>query len=226
MTPAARMLAAVVLAIGAAAIFSQVSLKPRVVEGDAGAFYAVVGTNGAALDAATRARAMTFDPSVPPAAQKIVTDAIAAARPEARRLIDLVDGIVTVKVGPTGSESVGVTSGNGERFDVVLDLDLVNQQHGPRGISRLVLHEFGHVVDYAIVPTALDSQLNAGIPTGYACVPGQPTSSCAPREERFAETFAKWANGDIGINLNIGYAVMPPTVDLDTWGAPLATLGA
>ena len=64
---------------------------------------------------------------------------------------------------------------------MVLDLDLVSAQHGPRGLSRLVLHEFGHVVDYAIVPSAIDAQLNAGIPTGYSCVPGQPTSSCAPR---------------------------------------------
>jgi hypothetical protein len=49
------------------------------------------------------------------------------------------------------------------------------------------------------------------------------TGSCAPQQERFAESFAKWASGDIGVNLYAGYAVPPPG-DLEAWGAPLAAL--
>jgi hypothetical protein len=41
-----------------------------------------------------------------------------------------------------------------------------------------------------------------------------------------AESFAKWALGDIGINLEIGYKVPPPSAPLDVWGAPLARLAA
>jgi len=49
---------------------------------------------------------------------------------------------------------------------------------------------------------------------------------CANRQERFAETFAKWALGDIGVNLDIGYKVPPPSAPLETWGQPLARLAA
>lgn len=49
------------------------------------------------------------------------------------------------------------------------------------------------------------------------------TGGCASREERFAETFAKWATNDIGLNLYIGYKV-PPPASLDAWGTPLAAV--
>ena len=45
------------------------------------------------------------------------------------------------------------------------------------------------------------------------------------RDERFAESFAKWASGDIGVDLYLGYKVPPPD-DLANWGAPLAALAA
>jgi hypothetical protein len=67
--------------------------------------------------------------------------------------------------------------------------------------------------------------LDAGIPTGLGC-DGGVSGACASRAERFAETFAKWALGDIGINLNVGYKVPPPRLPLDAWGAPLAQLAA
>ena len=210
-------------AILAAALFA---VRPERPEGDPGAFYALAGRNGAELVPAIRGQGLNFDPAVSTDARQRIADAITHARPEAQRLIALVDGLATVRVGPTPSGSLGVTEGNGEHFDVTLDLYTVLRENGERGVARLVLHELGHVIDYAIVPSDLDTRLAAGIPLGYSCVPGEPTSACAPREERFAETFAKWATGDIGINLNIGYQVLPPSVDLDTWGAPLAALGA
>ena len=61
--------------------------------------------------------------------------------------------------------------------------------------------------------------------TGYGCDEGV-SGACADEAERFAESFAKWALGDIGVNLEIGYKVPPPSAPLDVWGAPLARLAA
>jgi hypothetical protein len=76
------------------------------------------------------------------------------------------------------------------------------------------------VVDSAIVPPALERALIAEIPAGYGCDNNQPTGACAPLRERFAETFAKWATGDIGLNVPLGYKVLPPD-SLEDWGAQL-----
>jgi hypothetical protein len=164
-----------------------------------------------------------FDPTIAVADRQAVLDAIASARPDARALIDLVDGLVDVRVGPTGDHSVGLTQGGGTRYLVTLDLGTVAARYGQRGIERVVLHELGHVVDFALVPEWLDSELDAGIPAGLGCDEGV-LGGCADPRERFAETFAKWALGDIGVSLNIGYKVPPPRLPLEAWGAPLARL--
>ncbi|HEX7298266.1 MAG TPA: hypothetical protein VF257_04620, partial [Solirubrobacteraceae bacterium] len=106
-----------------------------------------------------------------------------------------------------------------------LDLGVASRRYGERGIERLVLHELGHVVDHALLPGAITDALDAGIPAGWGCDQGN-MGACANRDERFAETFAKWALGDIGVNLSIGYKVPPPSMSLDDWGAPLAALAA
>ena len=63
--------------------------------------------------------------------------------------------------------------------------------------------------------------LVAEIPRGYGCEDhNEPTGACAPPKERFAETFAKWATGDIGLNIQLGYKVLPPD-SLEDWGAQL-----
>jgi hypothetical protein len=80
------------------------------------------------------------------------------------------------------------------------------------------------VVDFALLPDALTTELDAGIPRGWGCEYGK-LGSCASREERFAESFAKWATGDIGVNIDVGYKVPPPGPTLDAWGAPLAGFG-
>jgi hypothetical protein len=86
-------------------------------------------------------------------------------------------------------------------------------------------HELGHVVDHALLTDDVVAAMDSEIPTGYGCEEGV-TGACANSEERFAETFAKWALGDIGVNLDIGYKVPPPSVALDVWGQPLARLVA
>ncbi|MEA2305047.1 MAG: hypothetical protein QOH43_2327, partial [Solirubrobacteraceae bacterium] len=86
-------------------------------------------------------------------------------------------------------------------------------------------HELGHVVDRALVPATTAATLDAGIPRGWGCDDGV-TGTCATTAERFAESFWKWASGDIGIGMWLGYKVPPPGPSLDAWGAPLAALGA
>lgn len=183
--------------------------------------------DGFPLTAAQRAGTLRFAAGTSPADEQAVLAAIASARPEARRLIDLVDGAVTVTIGPTGErDAAGLTRPGPDGYAVTLDLGTVNRWLGARGTTRLVLHELGHVVDFALVPDTLRARLDAGIPAGYPCAPGDQGSCVgrSAREERFAETFAKWATGDIGVGLDIGYQVLPPD-SLDAWGAPLTTLG-
>ena len=86
-----------------------------------------------------------------------------------------------------------------------------------------MLHELGHVVDHALVPDDVMARLEAGIPAGYGCDQGI-AGACAAPPERFAESFAKWATGDIGVDLYVGYKVPPPGPTLDAWGAPLTAL--
>jgi hypothetical protein len=175
------------------------------------------------LSAQVRDAGLRFDPTVAEGDRQAVRAAIAAAGPEARALIAVVDGLVDVTVAATGGRSVGLTEGTGSRYRVTLDLGTVAARYGQRGIQRLVLHELGHVVDHALVPDTLMQTLDSGIPSGWGCDEGT-MGACADRAERFAETFAKWALGDIGVNLNIGYKVPPPRLPLDAWGAPLARL--
>jgi hypothetical protein len=166
---------------------------------------------------------LRFGPAVAPADRALVLREIAMARPDAQRLIGMVDGLATVyvaKAAAGGPAAVGLTQGTPDGFDVTLDLGGVWSQSGDRGVQRLVLHELGHVVDGALVGPQLGAKLDALIPLGYDCDPGRPTSGCAVREERFAETFAKWCTGDIGFNLPLGYKVQPPA-SLDAWGAQL-----
>jgi hypothetical protein len=122
----------------------------------------------------------------------------------------------------TDAGTVGTTESRGDRYGVDVNLGLVARRYGQRGIDRTVLHELGHVVDFALVPQALDDELDARIPRGFGCEQ-QSSGACASERERFAESFAKWATGDIGVDLYLGYKVPPPD-DLAAWGAPLARL--
>jgi hypothetical protein len=167
-----------------------------------------------------------FAATVAPADRQAFLAAVASARPEARRLIGLVDGLVEVHVGQTGvANAIGLTEDVPPGYRVTVDLGLVSQRYGQRGMARTVLHELGHVIDQALVTNEELAAMDAEIPTGVGCEHGL-LGACANPRERFAETFAKWALGDIGVNLDIGYKVPPPSVPLDVWGQPLARLAA
>jgi len=184
-------------------------------------------TSGARLLApGVRRAGFRFAPTVAPADRQAFLDAVASARPEARRLIALVDGLVDVRIGPTGTPgAIGLTEDGEPGYRVTIDLGLVLARYGPRGVERTVLHELGHVIDHALLTDDVTAALDAGIPAGLGCEEGK-LGGCANREERFAESFAKWALDDIGVNLEIGYKVPPPSPPLAVWGAPLARLAA
>jgi hypothetical protein len=165
---------------------------------------------------------LRFDPSMAPSDQQIVRQVIAEARPEARRLVGLVSGLVTISVGQPGRGIAGQTRPTADGYDVVLDLGGVYRSSGLRGVRRLVLHELAHVVDLALVPGRLESQLDDATPRGFGCDGGR-SGACAVRSERFAESFAKWATGDIGNDVHLGYSVPPPK-SLSGWGGPLAAI--
>ena len=184
-----------------------------------GARYELQGGGSRALPAPA---ALRFAPTVAPSDQQVVLRAISQTRPEARRLADLVAGLVLVDVAPSTPGTAGSTIAMNGRYTVVLDLGGVYRGLGMRGVRRLVLHELAHVIDLALVPRALEQQLDAATPPGFGCDDGH-SGGCAAREERFAESFAKWATADAGHDLYIGYRV-PPPASLAGWGAPLAKL--
>jgi hypothetical protein len=165
---------------------------------------------------------LRFAPGTAPSDEQLVRSVVAEARPAARRLVDLVAGTVTISLGRPGPGAAGVTSSTDAGYAVELDLGGVYRVTGIRGVRRLVLHELAHVVDFALVPHALEARLDAATPPGFGC-DGGVGGGCAAREERFAESFAKWATGDIGAGLDIGYRV-PPPLSLAGWGDPLAAL--
>jgi hypothetical protein len=185
----------------------------------AGARYAMTAGGARALPPAAPLR---FEGPIAAGDEQVVTQVIAQARPAARRIVDAVAGLTTVSLGRPGAGLAGQTTASDSGYRVVLDLGGVYRRLGMRGVRRLVLHELAHVVDDALVPDALKAQLDAATPAGFGCDDGK-SGGCAAREERFAESFAKWATGDIGNDLYLGYRVPPPT-SLSGWGAPLAAL--
>jgi len=152
--------------------------------------------------------------------------AIAAARPEAQRLIAEVDGLVEYQVhrgDPLGVTRSEVSPG-GARFVISLDVASLD---GDRGQDRAVtvLHEYGHAIDIALVPQELNDKLEAGVPRTGTCgnYGGALTGSCAEPAERLADTFAKWALRGSVSAVGAGYQVANPP-SLEDWGAPLAAL--
>lgn len=75
------------------------------------------------------------------------------------------------------------------------------------------------------MPDELVADLDKDIPIGENCRRDGPlVGACAPIEERFADTFSKWAMDDLGVNLASGYRILAPA-PLKKWGEPLAELG-
>jgi hypothetical protein len=175
------------------------------------------------VSAVDRSAGLTFSPEVAPTDRAWVLAAVAKARPEARRLLDEVDGIVTITTAGAYPGAMGVTMPRDGRYRVWLNIAALD---GFRTRDRdvTVLHELGHVVDFALIPAATDATLDEGIPRGGACLQdGSAGGGCTPAEERIADTFAKWALGGAVSAVGAGYAIAMPA-SLEDWGAPLVQL--
>ena len=126
-----------------------------------------------------------------------------------------------MRVGTFAAESttLGVTRSHERGFDVDFNTThLDGERAGDR--TTVVLHELGHVIDFALVPAETNDRLDAGIPRGGPC---GLAIDCDREEERFADTFAKWALGGAVSAAGAGYGI-PMPASIEDWGAPLTQL--
>ena len=116
--------------------------------------------------------------------------------------------------------AIGLASGGPGGFTVDLDLARLN---GDLAMERsvAVVHELGHIIDFALVDDAALARLDAGIPRGGTC---GLAVDCDQPAERFADTFAKWALRG-AISVGSGYGV-PMPASIEGWGEPLGALRA
>ena len=172
---------------------------------------------------ADRERGLTFAPDVSLADRQWILAAVAKARPEAARLIDEVDGLVRVTTfRKPGVWLLGWAQANGpKRYEIRFN---VARLDGTRQIDRdtVVIHELGHIVDFALVPDDLRDRLASGVPSTGVCLDGT-FADCAQTKEKFADTFAKWALRGAVSMVGAGYSV-PSPVSLEDWGTPLSAL--
>jgi hypothetical protein len=178
------------------------------------------GDTVAVTDAA-RAAGLRFAAGVAPADRAWILAAIARARPDAARLIAEVDGMVEIGTFAEGGATLGVTRSGPRGFSVALDVARLDND---RVMDRatVVLHELGHVIDFALVPAAVDAALDQQIPRGGPC---GLAIDCDRIEERFADTFAKWALNGAVSEIGAGYGIAMPA-SIEDWGAPLAQLAS
>jgi hypothetical protein len=201
---------AVALAVAGPLVKGQVQADGRLTTSDGD----TVDVTGAA-----RAGGLTFAPGVAPADQAWIRAAIAQARPEAARLIAEIDGLVRVGTYAGAGPVLGVTQGHDRGFTIDLNVGPLN---GDRTEDRVtvVLHELGHVIDFALVPQGVNATLDAAIPVGGPC---GAAIDCDRPEERFADTFAKWALNGAVSQAGAGYGI-PTPASIEDWGAPLGRL--
>ena len=189
---------------------------------DAGA--AASGANE--ISAKSRAATLRFAPDVKPRDRAWILAAIGKARPEAQRLIAEIDGLVEVRTDLPRGEAIGLAQMTRDAAVVSFDARSLNSD---RAFDRdvVVLHELGHVVDFQLVDDELIRQLDQAIPRVGSCGDSEllPTGACTAVEERFADTFAKWAlRGRISL-AGSGYGI-PAPASIEDWGRPLGLLAA
>ena len=181
------------------------------------------GADENAIEPQVKASTFSFDPTVSPKDQQWILAAVDKVRPEARQLIDDVDGMVTINMfSEPGGGAVGTAQEiEPGRFEVRFNRAYLD---GERKADRdvAVIHELGHVIDFALMSADLRNDLAAQLPSSGACFT-EDTGDCTAPEERFADTFAKWALRGAVSAYGAGYSTLPPA-SLENWGAPLATL--
>jgi hypothetical protein len=169
-----------------------------------------------------RAAGLTFGAEVGPGDQQWVLAAIAKARPEAQALIGAVDGMVTIHtVDVPGAPFVGLAQPGTD--DIQLNLAYLDGER-KQDRTQAVLHELGHIVDFELVPDEQMRQMAGAVPTTGACMTPE-SGGCTAAEERFADTFARWALRGAVSAYGAGYQVMSPG-SLESWGEPLGLIAA
>jgi hypothetical protein len=177
----------------------------------------VVTLAGAAvLDAAERpakpaaftpstALALRFDPSYTTAERAAVTDAIASTRPEAHAILVAISSQVYVTRSAFGgcpSMHMSCVRGGNPNNPSESGRPIVIEYHqehlnaaGTQLGRFLVLHEFGHAVDAAMLTApgrnSFMAALHAGSERVGDCRGG--TTGCTAIHEQFADEFARWA---------------------------------
>jgi hypothetical protein len=162
---------------------------------------------------------------VAPADRAWIEASIAKARPEAATLIRHAIGRVTFRTTYQPQAAwAGLTLARGDDYTVALNLSFLDSRRGAGMRDDVVLHELGHVVDFAEVPDETVDRLAAEVPVTGTCLTPD-TGDCTAPQERFADTFAKWAlRGAVSV-AGAGYSI-PMPASLEDWGAPLGTLAA
>jgi hypothetical protein len=171
-----------------------------------------------------RAAGLRFAPDVTPSDRAWIQVAIATARPEAQRMIAEVDGMVEIRTDLPRTMAIGLAQLSSAGAVVSFDVQSLNSD---RALDRnvVVLHELGHVIDHYLVNDELVRELDRGIPRAGTCPANSalPIGACTAVEERFADTFAKWAlRGRISL-AGSGYGI-PAPASIEDWGAPLGRL--
>jgi hypothetical protein len=218
-----RMNAALRTAGAIVAVAIAIVVVPQVVMQRVAAGNGVLTTSdGDTVDVTESARAagLTYAATVTPVQREWIAAAIARARPEASRLIAEVDGLTTIGTYTEQGETLGITRGNERGFTVDFNFARLD---GDRAMDRatVVLHELGHVIDFALVPKEVNAALDQQIPRGGPC---GLAIDCELVEERFADTFAKWALRGAVAEIGAGYGIAMPS-SIEDWGMPLANLG-
>jgi hypothetical protein len=213
-----------VLLVAAALLVSLLVLRPAAERAAAGGDrLSFNGDDTVRITSELRTGGLGFEPEVTPGDRDWILASIASARPEARRLIAEVDGALTFRTAGTG-DAIGIAQLGPRGFRIWLNLARLNgDRTGDRATA--VLHELGHVVDYALVPAELARRLDAAIPAGDPCLQADHAApgGCSAAAERFADTFAKWAlRGAVSV-AGAGYMIPTPS-SLEDWGAPLGAL--
>ena len=119
--------------------------------------------------------------------------AIDEARPEARQLIDDVDGMVTSAPTPQpGAPEVGLMRPTGEHHTRWSSTSPTSTATARSTATSTVLHELGHVIDYARRPAGAARRARRPASVHRRLRHRRARRLHAPAE-RFADTFAKWA---------------------------------
>ena len=168
---------------------------------------------GGPVSADQRAATLRFAPGVTPQDRAWILAAVGSARPEARRLIDEIDGLVEMRTDLRHDQAIGMAEMHGDSATISLDASAAERRAGRRPRRRRA-------------PRAGPRhRLRAPRRRGQAADGRARSRGSAPPsvEERFAETFAKWAlNGRVSI-AGDGYGIPNPP-SIEDWGAPLARL--